>query len=153
MIKVLKTDATNQDFITLVKLLDADLAIRDGDDHAFYNQFNRLDMIKHVIVLYQDGEAICCGALKSYDHQTMELKRMYTSKQCRGQGMASSILHELESWAIELGYTKLILETGVRQPEAIGLYKKCGFQQITNYGQYKGLVDSLCFEKLLVNPA
>ncbi|MFT4668785.1 MAG: putative acetyltransferase, partial [Ulvibacter sp.] len=47
MIKTKRTSSENQDFITLVKLLDADLAIRDGDEHSFYNQFNKLDLIKH----------------------------------------------------------------------------------------------------------
>jgi hypothetical protein len=60
----------------------------------------------------------------------------------------------LENWAGELSYAKCILETGKRQPEAIGLYKKNGYKLIPNYGQYAEAENSLCFEKELkkLNP-
>jgi putative acetyltransferase len=59
------------------------------------------------------------------------------------------VLSELESWAAELGYPKCVLETGKRQPEAIALYEKQGYQRIPNYGQYIGVENSVCFEKVL----
>ena len=79
----------------------------------------------------------------------MEIKRMYTSPESRGKGIASSVLSELEGWASELSYEKCILETGKKQPEAIGLYEKNGYKTIPNYGQYAGIENSLCFEKHL----
>ena len=77
MITFVKTDAKHQDFQNLVKLLDADLLIRDGEIHHFYAQFNKVDFIKNVIIAYADDEAIGCGAIKMYDEQTMEIKRMF----------------------------------------------------------------------------
>ncbi|MFT5236566.1 MAG: putative acetyltransferase [Flavobacteriaceae bacterium] len=150
MIKTKRTSSENQDFITLVKLLDADLAIRDGDEHSFYNQFNKLDLIKHVVVLYDNGIAVSCGSIKEESSKRMEVKRMYTLSKSRSRGLASLVLNELETWAREMSYDKCILETGRKQPEAIQLYKKNGYQLIPNYGQYQGIINSLCFEKNLI---
>jgi len=72
---------------------------------------------------------------------------MFTLPECRGKGIATKLLNELEKWTIELGYEKCILETGKRQPEAIALYKKNGYKSIPNYGQYTGMDNSVCFEK------
>ncbi len=149
MISLIRTDSKNKDFIELVKQLDAFLAITDGDDHQFYNQYNALDNIKFVIVGYIDTIPVACGAIKQFDAKTMEIKRMFTSEKSRGKGMASKILVELEKWAIELSSERCILETGIRQVEAIHLYKKNNYTLIENYGQYAGIEESLCFEKKL----
>jgi putative acetyltransferase len=150
VITLLQTDSHHPDFIALVKCLDADLAIRDGADHAFYSQFNKIDTIKHVIVAFDDRHAVACGAIKEFDTTTAEIKRMYTKPAMRGQGVAALVLSALEAWAKELGYTRCILETGYKQPEALALYKKSGYSIIPNYGQYAGVVNSVCFAKALV---
>lgn len=147
MIRIIRTDSDNPDFIELVKHLDADLAKRDGDEHAFYNQFNKINKIKHVLVAYENDKPIGCGALKQYVRGTMEIKRMYTSPEGRGKGIATKVLAELETWATELSGETCILETGKRQPEAIGLYKKSGYKIIPNYGQYAEMENSVCFKK------
>jgi GNAT superfamily N-acetyltransferase len=147
MIKIIRTNLDNPDFIELVKKLDADLAERDGNDHSFYHQFNKIDKIKHAVVAYEDNKPVGCGAIKEFTPQVMEIKRMYTLPVGRGKGVATKILSELEKWASELSYQKCILETGKRQPEAIELYKKNGYKSISNYGQYKGIENSICFEK------
>lgn len=149
MIKPIRTNSTNQDFIDLVALLDTDLAIRDGEDHSFYDQFNKIDQIKHVVVVFENNKPLGCGAIKEFNANSMEVKRMYVSPESRGKGIASKVLSELENWATELGYKKCILETGKKQPEAIALYRKKGYVTIPNYGQYTGVENSLCFEKLL----
>ena len=149
MLQLVKTDSSNKDFIELVKLLDADLAIRDGDDHAFYHQFNKIDMLKHVIVGYENNIAVACGAIKLYDEHSMEVKRMYVLPNHRNKGYASTILKSLEQWTTEVGFEKCILETGINQPEAIHLYKKNNYKIISNYGQYAGVETSICFEKIL----
>ena len=149
MIKIIRTNSENKDFIELVKHLDIDLAIRDGEDHSFYAQFNKIDLIKYVVVAYDNDKAVACGAIKKYSEIAMEVKRMYTVPTMRGKGIASKILLELENWATELSYKKCLLETGVKQPEAIHLYKKNGYQLITNYGQYAGVENSVCFEKII----
>ena len=147
MIKVIRTDSDNQDFIELVKYLDAYLAEKDGDDHSFYAQFNKVDKIRHVVVAYDNDEPVACGAIKQHTSTTVEIKRMYTSPESRGKGIATKVLTELEVWATELCYKKCILETGKRQPEAIRLYKKNGYKLIPNYGQYAEVDNSVCFEK------
>jgi putative acetyltransferase len=147
--KIVRTDSSNPDFATLVKLLDADLAVRDGDEHAFYHQYNAIVSIKHAIVLYEEEVPIACGAIKEYMPDAMEVKRMFTLPAHRGKGIASMVLAELEKWAAELGYKKTVLETGKRQPEAIALYEKNAYKIIPNYGQYAGVENSVCFEKEL----
>jgi putative acetyltransferase len=144
-----RTDSDNPDFIHLVKYLDADLAIRDGADHAFYNQFNKIAALKYVVVAYENDNPVGCGAIKEYAPNAMEVKRMYTLPEGRGRGIATTILLELENWAAELGYEKCILETGKKQPEAIALYEKNNYKRIPNYGQYAGIENSVCFEKVL----
>jgi GNAT superfamily N-acetyltransferase len=148
MIDLIRTNSENHDFIGLVKLLDADLAKRDGEDHSFYAQFNTVDKIKYIVLAYE--KAIGYGAIKEYEANTMEIKRMYVWPESRKHGIATKVLTELENWAIELSHAKCILETGKRQPEAIGLYKKNGYKPIPNYGQYAEAENSICFEKELI---
>lgn len=149
MTKLLRTNSEHPDFISLVRLLDADLAKRDGADHTFYAKFNTIAKIKHVIVAYENAKAIGCGAIKEQAPAALEVKRMYVLPESRKSGIATQILTGLEGWAHELGYPKCVLETGKRQPEAIELYKKNGYKVIPNYGQYAGIENSVCFEKVL----
>ena len=149
MIELIRTTSNNTDFIKLVKHLDEDLAERDGIDHSFYAQFNKIDKIKNVVVAYKDNKPAGCGAVKELSLGVMEIKRMYTLPEYRGEGIATKILTELETWAKELLYLKCMLETGKRQPEAIALYKKNGYVSIPNYGQYAGVENSVCFEKII----
>jgi GNAT superfamily N-acetyltransferase len=149
MIKCIKTDSDNEDFRRLVRELDADLKRRDGEEHTFYSQFNKIDHIKHVVVAYVNNEAVGCGAIKAYMPDAVEVKRMYVQPGKRGQGIASTLLKALEAWTVELRYTKCVLETGKKQPEAIGLYHKNGYTVIPNYGQYENVENSVCFEKIM----
>jgi GNAT superfamily N-acetyltransferase len=149
MINLLRTDSDNIDFIALVSMLDADLAERDGADHAFYAQFNKTNQIRCVIVAYENEQAIGCGAIREFTPDTMEVKRMYVLPENRGNGIASAILAELEKWAREMLFTHCVLETGKRQPEAISLYKQKGYHITPNYGQYIGMENSVCFRKEL----
>ena len=144
-----RTSSTDQDFIALVKLLDQELAIVDGDDHAFYHQFNSINVLKHTIVLYENNIPVGCGAIKKFDDTSAEVKRMYTLNKTRGKGVATKVLLELEKWAKELNYKYTILETGKRLPDAIALYQKNGYEIIPNYGQYVGIENSVCFRKEL----
>lgn len=149
MITTIRTNSKNQDFRELVKHLDADLEIRDGSEHAFYAQFNKINLIKHVVIAYAGKTPVGCGAIKELTSDSMEVKRMYTVPESRGKGVASKVLSELEKWSAELSYRKCLLETGKKQPEAIALYLKCGYKIAQNYGQYTGVENSICFEKKL----
>jgi len=146
----LRTDSGNKDFIQLVAQLDEMLAEMDGREHDFYNQYNQIDKIKHVIVAYNGDVPVACGAIKEFAPDTMEVKRMFTSNTFRGKGFATKIVNELENWAVELGYKYFILETGKRLPDAVRLYQKLGFERIPNYGQYVEMENSICFKKKLM---
>lgn len=149
MINIKRTNSDDIDFINLVVLLDQDLAIRDGDDHAFYNQFNKTDKIKHTIVYYENDVPIGCGAFREKETDKTEIKRMYVHPDHRKKGIASAILKELEIWAKEVGYTYTILETGKNQPEAINLYQKLNYTIIPNYPPYEEMDNSVCMKKTL----
>ena len=143
------TTSENLDFINLVLLLDADLKIRDGEEHEFYAQINKSAILKNVILYYENNLAVGCGAFREIDSETVEIKRMFVLPEQRGRGIASKILSQLELWALTLNYTQTILETGINQPEAIALYKKSGYSIVQNYGQYAGLENSVCMKKNL----
>ncbi len=147
MIQIVRTSSDNHDFIELVKFLDAYLAEIDGDDHLFYSQLNKAAKMKYVVVAYENDKPAGCGAIREHAPGIMEVKRMYTSPASRGKGIATKVLTDLERWATELACEKCILETGKRQPEAVGLYKKSGYKLIPNYGKYTEMENSLCFEK------
>jgi len=149
MIKIIRTTATNADFQKMIPQLDKYLSVTDGDDHEFYNQFNKLDTIEHVVLAYKNDLAMSCGAIKELNEDTMEIKRMFTKEEARGNGLATMVLSELESWAKQLGYQRCRLETGINQPEAIALYLKNEYHVIPSYDQYKNMPLSKCFEKKL----
>jgi putative acetyltransferase len=149
MIITRRTNSEDATFQSLVMELDAELKIRDGDEHSFYAQFNKIDKIKYVVLAYDTNEPVGCGAVKEYSGDTMEIKRMFVRKSKRGKGIASIVLMELETWCMELGYKRCILETGLKQPDAIRLYRKNNYSQIPNYGQYENAANSVCFEKYI----
>ncbi len=148
-IRIERTNFENEDFRKLVIELDKYLAVRNGESKNFFIQFNKLDLIRHVIVAYENNLPVGCGAIKEYTPKVMEVKRMFVPVEKREKGVASRILKELESWAVELGYEKCILETGDDMTEAVTLYSKSDYKIIPNYGQYEKVETSICFEKIL----
>ncbi len=147
MLTFIKTTFENTDFQQLVKSLDLSLSETDGEEHAFYHQFNGIEGLKYAIVCYENDLAIGCGVIKPFNKETVEIKRMYVKPEHQGKGIGSKILNELEKWASDLKYNTTILETGVRQPDAIALYKKNKYSITNNYGQYIGVKNSVCFKK------
>lgn len=128
-------------------MLDAELAVRDGEEYAFYSQFNKIDSLQEVVVAYEDGLAVGCGALRGFAEGTAEVKRMFVRLENRSRGIAGKILNELESWARELNFDACVLETGYKQPEAIALYTRAGYKVIPNYGHYINVENSVCMRK------
>ena len=147
MIHLIRTNSDNPDFNGLVRLLDQDLQMRDGAEHAFYAQFNKVSAIRYVVMAYRGDEPVGCGAFKEFTGELVEIKRIFVQPAHREQGIAQAILAELEQWAQELHYTGCVLETGKNQPEAIRLYQKISYQVIPNYGQYAGVENSVCMQK------
>ena len=110
-------------------------------------QYNGIENLNHVIVAYIDNCPVGCGAFKSFNESSVEIKRMFVSDKFRNKGIATRILFELENWAKEQGYIKGILETGTMMLDAITFYQKNNYIQIPNYGQYSSKPKSICFSK------
>lgn len=149
MVTLVRTDAENDDLLSLVALLDEELKLRDGEDHYFFAQFNKLAGIIGAVVAYVDDEPVGCGAFKQFSESEAEIKRMFVMPESRGQRIAVNILTELESWARQEQFTACVLETGFKQPEAIALYKRSGYTEIPNYGQYVDVATSVCMRKAI----
>ena len=96
-----------------------------------------------------DGVAVACGGICRFDDTRAELKRMYVAPSARGLGLGRRLLVSLEAEARRLGYVAVVLETGNRQPEALGLYTSSGYERIPCYEPYASRELSLCFEKSL----
>lgn len=148
MIEIIRTNSENLEFKKLVQLLNSDLAKRDGNTHSL-SQFNSITSLKYVVLAFKQGESIGCGAISMHDSNAMEIKRMYVCSEVRGQRIGEKILSELEDWSRELDFTKCILFTGSKQPEASKLYQRNGYYPIEKYGKLKDISDSLCFAKNL----
>jgi GNAT superfamily N-acetyltransferase len=149
MIELVRTTSDNEDFEKLVVMLDAYLSVLDGEDHAFYAQFNKSSLLKNALVCYENGVPVGIGAYKEFEPNIAEIKRMYTLPEHRGKGIAKAILTELELWAKEDNYKVSILETGFLQHDAIGLYQKLGYEITENFGQYIGVDNSICMKKII----
>jgi GNAT superfamily N-acetyltransferase len=102
-------------------------------------------------VAYVDGEPAGCGAWRSWagSGDVAEVKRVFVRPQARGIGLAKQIMAALEEDARAHGRTRIILETGTRQPEAIALYQHLGYERIPNFGYYKDEPGARCFAKAL----
>ena len=141
-----RCDGTNEDFIENCRLLDEDLDRRVGRviKRDKYAQFNQLDKIHEAIVVYQDGKPIGGGAIRPYDETAIELKRVFVRPEGQGHGIGTELVSKLIEWAKELGYQKMILETGDLLAESVHVYSKLGFRKIPNYGAYISMPESLC---------
>ncbi len=146
MINYKRTNSSDPHFKELIRQLDADLTITNGDEQAKFAEFNRVDKVKWVIVAYHNNQPIACGGFK-INGKRAEIKRMFVNKNYRGQKIGEQILKELENWAREDGFIGAILETGINQHEAQNLYKKLGYNIIPNYGPYVNFSDSICMAK------
>ena len=149
MIRIQRTDTDNQQFQRLVSELDKYLSGVNGSSDSFYAQFNKIEYLKHIVIAQIENQTVGCGALKAFDSESMEVKRMYVLPEMRRKGVADSVLKELEIWSKELGYPKCILETSIKMPDAVSFYQKSSYRIIPNYGQYTDMESSVCFEKIL----
>jgi putative acetyltransferase len=149
MLTLIRTNSDDEDFKNLVVLLDQQLNERNGSLQAKYDKFNVVRSIGTVVVARMDNEPAGCGCFKPFDKETIEIKRMFVKPENRRMGIAAGILLELEKWAAGLGFSRSILETGKKHLEAINLYKKSGYAQIENFGQYAAMETSVCFAKNL----
>jgi GNAT superfamily N-acetyltransferase len=146
-------DPTDPDAALLIQHLSAELGVRYGDDGSGAFAPADVQVPRAAFVIARaDGVPVGCGAIRPFDDDsggTAEVKRMFVEPAMRGRGISRHILQHLEALARGFGYHTVILETGDRQTEAIGLYEKSGYQLIPNYGPYANRSWSRCFAKKL----
>lgn len=139
----------------LIRALSLELAQRydfADDGSAQFQPSDVLVPASGFVVGFLDDRPVACGAFRPLEGSTCEIKRMFVLEPERGQGYARAVLAKLERLAAEAGYTLARLETGDRQPEAIGLYERTGYRHIPNFGVFVGSPGSVCFEKQLAPP-
>ena len=140
----------SEDALRLIAALDAHLAGRYPPHQRFGPNLRPEHLAAGLgafLIARSEGRAVGCGAVRRLDETTVEVKRMYVEPELRGQGVAKKILKRLEAEAKTLGAHRLVLETGIYQAEAIGLYRRAGFSEIDCFGEYAGVPTSACFEK------
>jgi GNAT superfamily N-acetyltransferase len=147
--KVLRTNSSNSDFRQLCRELDSDLNERYGRVQSTYDNHNVIEDNQTAIVGYLQEVPVASGCFKQVDPDAIEIKRMFVTPPHRRKGFSSAVLAELEAWGRELGHSTAMLETGKGQSEAIGLYRKAGYEVTDNYGPYVGIENSVCMRKKL----
>jgi GNAT superfamily N-acetyltransferase len=134
----------------LIAALDEHLSSRYAAEERFGPNLKPAHLAQGLgtfVIARADGRAVGCGAVRKLDDATAEVKRMYVEPGLRGHGVGMRILEALEAAALEMGTRRLVLETGIYQAEAIALYRKAGFKPVACWGEYAGVLTSVCFEK------
>ncbi|HEY8938368.1 MAG TPA: GNAT family N-acetyltransferase [Cyclobacteriaceae bacterium] len=149
MLQLNRTTSSDPDFQRLVAALDRELSTLYGAEQKFFDGHNKIDVSAKVIVACHQNQPVACGCFRPVDSTCVEVKRMFTTPEMRNQGFAKKVLNALEAWAAEEGFTRVILETGNKQPEAVAAYTKSGYKVIANYGPYVNNASSICMEKFL----
>jgi len=127
----------------------AELIARYGEDTEPGAKPTEADLAAFLVARDEAGEAVGCGALRVLGDETVELKRMYVRPAARGQGIGRALLAALEAEAARLGATRVRLETGPLQPDAIALYESSGYREIPCWGAYAEAPLSRCYERSL----
>lgn len=138
-------EVNHPDVTSLVRAAEKELLTRYPDEHI-----SPVDPLARFVVAYVMGQPVGCGALVTVAPGVAEVKRMWVRPANRRTGVGKRVLAALERRAQAEENDTLILETGVRQPEAIALYEEAGFVSIPPFGEYVGNPISVCFEKKLV---
>lgn len=146
-----KTNGKNKDFVCMCTKLDQNLddLVGGNKQRSQYEQYNTLEKIQDVIVIYKDCVPVGAGAYRFYDDETVEIKRIYVDKPYRGIGLSKELVLRLEADARIKGFRYGILETGKVLETAIHLYQRIGYKVIPNYGPYIEMPDSVCMQKKL----
>ncbi|MBD8539760.1 GNAT family N-acetyltransferase [Frigoribacterium sp. CFBP 8751] len=123
-----------------------------SDDHEPGTPPSAADVPVFLVARADDGRPIACGGLRPLADTvlgpaTVEVKRMYVSPEARGSGVATAVLRALEDAARDLGTRRIVLETGILQPDAIRFYEREGYESIPPFGSYVGSAESVCFAR------
>jgi len=147
--QITRTDSRDTRFRQLAAALEDDLRLRDGEAANERALVNEIGFLPCAIVATVNHEPIACGAFHMLSADRMEIKRMFVVPAFRRRSAATIVLKAIEQWAIEMGFQRSLLETGLNQPEAIAFYQRNGYQQIPLFGAYIANENSICFEKKL----
>lgn len=147
---------------SLIATLNAELSALYPEPGATHFQLDPAQVAPGTgafVVARRDGQPIGCGALRRLTDADVvaqlgtdvgELKRMFVAREGRGQGIGRALLAQLESEARALGLSRIVLETGIRQHEALALYRRAGYADIAAYGEYSlSPGTSVCLAKTL----
>lgn len=134
----------------LIRELDDELLARYGMTQLEYGAYNQLPPDAIAVLMHEASNPVGCGAiLPTKNVGIAELKRMFVLPAHRGKRYGRQIVSALERIAYTIDVRCIRLETGVRQPEAVQLYKNCGYYRISPYGPYVEMAESICMEKQL----
>lgn len=138
------------DAVKLIGAVQQEYVVRYGDmDATPVDPAEFAPPLGLFVVGYQDGVPVACGGWRVRGADEAELKRMYVVDGVRGKGFARAVLAELERTAFAAGRRRLVLETGLKQPEAIALYRSSGYTEIPKFGIYRDDPLSVCLGKEL----
>ena len=147
---------TTQTASQLIRELDAYLSpMYPEESQHGYSIEELVEQKVEFFVLYHDERPAGCAGIQFFPDPAEpsgtygELKRMYVRDQFRGLGLGKTLLRHIERVAIERGVVILRLETGIHQPEAIGLYESSGFRRVPPFGEYREDPLSYFYEKRL----
>lgn len=148
-ITIKRTEANDPDFPFLVAQLTLEIREIYGDFQVIYDKYNQISHLDTVVVAYVNDAPVGCGCFKKINGKTVEIKRMYVKPAERKSGIASGVISELEIWAKEDGYTKVITETAIGLAGSISFLTNRGYRIIQKYGPYVKSETSICFGKVL----
>jgi GNAT superfamily N-acetyltransferase len=134
----------------LILALNTELEARYPEEGANFFRLDPDEVIEGrgaFLIAYLEGRPVGCGAVRRVEPTVAEIKRMFVDPSARNRRVGRRIVDSLEEEARRLGATRLLLETGPRQPEAIALYQHAGFSEIPLYGEYIGSQFSVCMAK------
>jgi putative acetyltransferase len=131
----------------LIRSLNAELSGRYPEEGATHFRLQADEVAEGrgaFLVAYLGATPVGCGAVRAIGEAVGEIKRMYVSPAVRGRGVGLAVLDALEAEARRLGMRRLVLETGVRQHEALALYRRFGYSSIPAFGEYLDSPLSVC---------
>ena len=153
---IVRVTITHPDATSLIEAVQAEYVARyGGRDDSPVDAGDFEDPLGRFFVGYLDAEPVATAAWRRSPVKalgadvTAEIKRMYVVPAAQRRGLARRMLAHLEATAAEAGIEALVLETGMKQPEAIELYLSAGYEPIPGFGHYRGSDLSRCFARRL----
>jgi putative acetyltransferase len=149
-VTVRRADILSAEALRLIDALNAELSKTYPEPGACHFRLDPDEVAPGqgaFVVAFQSDHPVGCGAVRKIDARTGELKRMYVRPESRGRGVGRRLVAALEAEARSLGLSRVVLETGIRQRQALALYERTGFARIPPFGEYVSSPVSICMAK------